>query len=164
MTENVIQKQSRHALALIGWLTLCFAVAGISGAFSAKAIPTWYASLVKPSFNPPNQVFGPVWTVLYAMMAVSVWMVWKSPASRSRTRALVLFCVQLALNFTWSSIFFVGHQIGAALVEIVLLWLAILATMVVFLAVRRDAAWLMIPYLAWVSFAGFLNWAIWKLN
>jgi benzodiazapine receptor len=164
MTENVIQKQSRHAFALIGWLALCFTVAGISGAFSAKAIPTWYASLVKPSFNPPSQVFGPVWTVLYTMMAVSVWMVWKSPASRARMRALVLFCVQLALNFTWSGLFFVGHQIGAALVEIVLLWLAILATMVVFLAVRRDAAWLMIPYLAWVSFAGFLNWAIWKLN
>jgi benzodiazapine receptor len=164
MMENAITKRSGHAVALVGWLALCFAVAGISGAFSANAITTWYAALVKPDFNPPNQLWGPIWTVLYIMMAVAAWMVWKSPGSRARTRALVLFCMQLALNLSWSAIFFTRHQIGAALVEILLLWLAILATMLGFFTVRRDAAWLLIPYLAWVSFAAYLNWAIWKLN
>jgi benzodiazapine receptor len=133
--ENVVPKRTGHMVALIGWFALCFAVAGISGAFSARAMPTWYASLI-----------------------------WRSPASRARSRALMLFCVQLALNLAWSAIFFVGHWVGAAMAEIVLLWLAILMTMLAFFVVRRDAAWLMIPYLAWVFFAGVLNWAIWRLN
>ena len=162
--ENVVPKRTGHMVALIGWFALCFAVAGISGAFSARAMPTWYASLAKPGFNPPNQLFGPVWTVLYALMAVAVWLIWRSPASRARSRALMLFCVQLALNLAWSGIFFVGHWIGAAMADIVLLWLAILMTMMAFFVVRRDAAWLMIPYLAWVFFAGVLNWAIWGMN
>ena len=127
-------------------------------------MPVWYASLTKPGFNPPNQLFGPVWTVLYALMAVAVWLIWRSPANRARSRALTLFCMQLALNLAWSGIFFVGHWIGVAMAEIILLWLAILMTMVAFFVVRRDAAWLMIPYLAWVFFAGVLNWAIWGLN
>ena len=162
--ENVVPKRTGHTVALIGWFALCFAVVGISGAFSSRAMPVWYASLAKPGFNPPNQLFGPVWTVLYALMAVAVWLIWRSPANRARSRALTLFCVQLALNLAWSGIFFVGHWIGVAMAEIILLWLAILMTMVAFFAVRRDAAWLMIPYLAWVFFAGVLNWAIWGLN
>jgi tryptophan-rich sensory protein len=139
-------------------------VAGISVLFTAPSIPGWYAALSKPSFNPPNQAFGPVWTVLYAAMAVAVWIVWKSPASLRRTQGVVLFCVQLALNFAWSAIFFYAHRIGAAFLDIALLWLAILATLIVFFAVRRAAGWLMLPYLIWVSFAAILNWSIWKLN
>ena len=95
-----------HWLALAGFLAVTFLVAGISAAFTAPAIPTWYAALAKPSFNPPNEVFGPVWTLLYFMMAVAAWLVWKRPSSRLRSSALLLFWIQLALNFAWSLIFF----------------------------------------------------------
>jgi tryptophan-rich sensory protein len=154
-----------HAkLALAAWLLLTFLVAGVSTLFTTPAIPTWYPTLHKPSFNPPNALFGPVWTILYALMAVSVWLIWKQPSSRARTLGIQLFLLQLALNFAWSFLFFGHHQVGAALIEIVILGLAILATILAFLLVSRPAAALLAPYLLWVAFATVLNLRIWQLN
>ncbi len=151
-----------HArLAFSGWLLLTFFVAGVSTLFT---IPTWYATLHKPSFNPPNAIFGPVWTILYALMAAAAWLVWKQPGSTARTRALRLFYLQLTLNFAWSLLFFGQHRIGLALLDIALLWVAILATTVSFLGLRRLAGALLIPYLLWVAFASVLNLRIWQLN
>ena len=154
----------RAGLALAAWLVLCFAVAGVSSVFSAHSIPTWYAGLVKPPLNPPNQVFGPIWTVLYALMAVSVWTVWKTRPSPCRRRGLRFFCVQLGLNFLWTWIFFSRHQTLTAFVDIVVLWIAILLTTLTFRKMSVIAAWLLAPYLAWVTFAAYLNLEISRLN
>lgn len=151
-------------IALAVWLLLCFGVAAISGRWTAAEIPGWYATLTRPSFAPPNWVFGPVWTLLYALMAIAAWRVWLAPPSPIKTWALAIFLVQLALNFAWSLIFFRLHAIGAAFVEVVCMWSAILATTLVFARISPLAAWLMTPYLAWVSFASLLNWAYWRLN
>lgn len=161
-----VQPEPRpHAtLALIGWLALCFAVGGISSIFPARAISTWYAALVKPPFNPPNHVFGPVWTVLYTLMAVAAWIAWKTRPSPCRRRGLRLFLVQLALNFLWTWIFFSRHQMVTAFVDLLALWAAILLTILTFKKMSTTAAWLLVPYLAWVTFAGYLNFAIWRLN
>ncbi len=142
----------------------------LSGAGGLGAIATtpeiegWYATLEKPSWNPPGYVFGPVWTTLYLMMAVAAWLVWRPAGFKTATLPLVLFAVQLVLNVAWSWIFFGLHQPGWAFVEIVFLWLAIVATIVAFLRCSRAAGWLLVPYLAWVSFASVLNYAIWQLN
>jgi benzodiazapine receptor len=156
--------RSRPALALVGWLALCFAVAAVSSLFSAHSISTWYAGLVKPPLNPPNAAFGPVWTILYAMMAVSVWIVWKTRPSPCRYRGLRLFFAQLGLNFLWPWIFFDTHQLLTAFADIVVLWIAILLTILTFRKMSKTAAWLLAPYLAWVTFAAYLNFAIWRLN
>jgi tryptophan-rich sensory protein len=152
------------SIALIGWLGLCFAVGVVSAIISTHAIPTWYAGLIKPPLTPPNQLLGPVWTVLYTLMAIAAWIVWKTRPSPCRRRGLRLFCVQLALNFLWTWIFFDRHQIGTALASIIVLWVAILLTILTFKKMSTSAAWLLIPYLAWVSFAGYLNLAFWRLN
>ena len=149
-------------LALLGFLILCLGVGGFSGYFTATGVKTWYPNLEKPSFNPPNSIFGPVWTLLYIMMAVAAWRVWS--AGSDTTFALVLFAVQLALNFAWSFIFFNAHRLGMALADIVLLWLAIAATIAAFAFIDSLAAWLLAPYIAWVSFATLLNASIWRLN
>jgi benzodiazapine receptor len=151
-------------IVLIGWLALCFGVAGVSSVFSAGSIPTWYAGLVKPALNPPNQVFGPVWTVLYACMSVAAWITWRTRPSPCRTRGLRLFFVQLALNFLWTWIFFGRHQMGVAFADILALWVGILLTLLTFKKMSTTAAWLMAPYLAWVTFAAYLNFALWRLN
>ena len=151
-------------VGLLFWLGLCFTVAGVSASWTAAEVPGWYRTLARPDFAPPDAVFGPVWTVLYAMMAVAAWLVWRSPASARRRWGLGLFLVQLALNFAWSLIFFRMHAIGAALAEIVLLWGAIVATTAAFWRVSKAAGALMAPYLLWVSFALVLNGAFWKLN
>jgi tryptophan-rich sensory protein len=124
----------------------------------------WYASLKKPSWNPPGWVFGPVWTTLYVMMAVAAWLVWKRGGFSSQRPALVLFLAQLALNAAWTPLFFGLHRPGLAFAEILLLWLAIAAALAAFRPVSRAAAWLLTPYLAWVSFAAVLNFALWRLN
>jgi tryptophan-rich sensory protein len=149
---------------LMCWLGLCFAVAGVSGRWTASEIPGWYRTLARPAIAPPNWVFGPVWTLLYALMAIAGWRVWLTPASPERNLGLMLFLIQLGLNFAWSWIFFKGHAIGLALAEVVLLWAAIGATTLVFGRVSPTAAWLMAPYWAWVSFASLLNAAFWRLN
>jgi translocator protein len=154
----------RGFLVLAGFLAASFAVAAVGGAFTSAGMPDWYMSLEKPVFNPPSWVFGPVWTALYVMMAVAAWLVWKRAGFGGATTALTLYFVQLALNLAWSGIFFALRAPGWALLEIVILWLAIATTARFFFRHSTAAGWLMVPYLAWVSFAAALNAAIWHLN
>jgi benzodiazapine receptor len=151
-------------ISLVFWIALCFAVAGVSSRWTASEVPGWYRTLTRPAIAPPNWVFGPVWTLLYALMTIAAWQVWQLPPSPLRTWGIALFLVQLGLNFAWSLFFFRQHALGAALAEIVLLWVAIGATTLVFGRVAPVAAWLMAPYWAWVSFATLLNAAFWRLN
>ncbi|MDE2445858.1 MAG: tryptophan-rich sensory protein [Alphaproteobacteria bacterium] len=149
-------------LVLAGFVVLCLAVGGVSGAITANAVTTWYPTLNKPFFNPPPWIFAPVWTLLYIMMAVAAWRVWLM--GEVSKPALNLFFIQLALNFFWSVIFFQLQSPGWALIEIAALWLMILLTTRAFWHIARTAAYLMLPYLAWVSFASVLNASIWWLN
>lgn len=125
----------------------------------------WYAGLERPALNPPNWIFGPVWSVLYLLIAVSGWLVWRARGAAGRRRlGLVIFFVQLVLNALWSWIFFGLHALGWALVEIVVLNLTIVALVVVFRRLSRTAAWMLVPYWLWVSFASYLTWGYWRLN
>ncbi len=146
---------------LVVFLAICFAVAGIGGLVTTPSIPNWYAGLVKPSWTPPSWIFGPVWSVLYLCMAVAAWLVWRTG---SALIPLTFFAVQLAFNAAWSWLFFGLHSPGAALIDILLLWIAIAATTIVFWRRSVVAGLLFLPYLAWVSFAAVLNCAIWWLN
>ncbi len=162
------QPPMRGPLAQAGWLVfflaLCAAAAGVGGALTAQSVTTWYQTLNKPSWNPPDWVFGPVWTVLYAMMGVAAWLVWRRAGWQAGGKALATFGVQLALNVAWSGCFFTLRNPGLGLVVLVLLWLAIVATVFAFARHSRPAAWLLVPYLAWTSFAGVLNATVWVLN
>lgn len=140
------------------------AVGAIAGYATTSQIGGWYAGLDKPAFNPPDSVFGPVWTMLYILMGISLFLVWKAPAGRARNRALAIFWLQLALNFAWSFLFFRFHWIGVALADILLIWAGVVVMIFAFGKVHRMAAVLQVPYLLWVSFATALNAAIWKLN
>ncbi len=153
-----------EAVGLAISLALSFAAAGIGALLTNQSLGTWYPGLTKPSWNPPDWVFGPVWTLLYIMMAVAAWLVWRSRDSRPVALPLGLYAVQLTLNVLWSGIFFGLQMPGAAFIEVVVLWLTILATILAFWRVERVAAGLLVPYLAWVSFASALNFAIWYLN
>ncbi len=155
---------ARHWPVLAVLLALCFAVAAVGGMVTVPNIPVWYAALNKPAFQPPNWVFGPAWTLLYFLMAVAAWLVWRSASAAQRRLPITWFAVQLALNALWSPLFFGAHLVLSALVDIALLWIAIVATIATFWLVNRTAGLLMLPYLAWVSFAGLLNFAIWRLN
>ena len=136
-----------------------------SSYFTITGVGSWYTTIQKPSWNPPNWVFGPVWTALYVLMGIALYQVWRSEtAAPVKNLALVLFVAQLVLNFFWSFIFFNLHQPGWAFAEIVALWLLIIATIFAFARVNNTAAWLLVPYVSWVSFAGVLNYAIWSLN
>jgi tryptophan-rich sensory protein len=151
--------------ALVLSLALPLAVAGIGGAVTVRALDDWYPRLRKPSWNPPNRVFGPVWTVLYVLMGLALWRVWQGGLARpGADLAVWLFLLQLALNLGWSAVFFGLRRPGAALVVIGLLWAVIAATAVAFYRLDPPAGWLMLPYLAWVSFAAALNAAVWWLN
>jgi tryptophan-rich sensory protein len=152
----------RELLALLGFLAACFGVAALGGLTTAPAVEGWYRDIAKPSFNPPSWVFGPAWTLLYTLMSWSAFLVWRKSGLRSRP--LALFALQLFLNGLWSPVFFGLARPGAALVVILLLWPAIAACLVVFWRESRLAGALLIPYLAWVSFATVLNAAIWRLN
>jgi tryptophan-rich sensory protein len=154
----------RAAAGLVGFVLLCLAVAAIGGLITTGSVDGWYRALIKPSFNPPDWVFGPVWTVLYIAMGIAAWMVWKRAGLAGAQRALGLFLAQLALNLLWTVLFFGLHAPGLAFVEILVLLAAIAGTMRAFAAVDRRAAWLLAPYLAWVGFASLLNGAIWWLN
>jgi tryptophan-rich sensory protein len=151
----------RLVVGLVGWLLVCFAAAAFGGLFAPGE---WYASLKKPAWNPPSWVFGPVWTVLYTMMAVAAWLVWRRGGFAAQGRPLAVFLVQLGLNAAWTPLFFGLRRPDLALAEIVLLWLAIAGTLAAFGRVNRAAAWLLAPYLAWVTFATALNYALWRLN
>jgi translocator protein len=148
-------------LVLAGFVVASFAAAALGGLATANSVREWYPTIAKPAWTPPSWIFGPVWTALYAMMAVAAWLVWRRAGWGG---AQVWFAVQLALNATWSPVFFGLHRIGLALVNIVLLWLAIVGTTVAFWRVTPVAGWLFVPYLVWVSFATALNFAIWRLN
>ncbi len=140
-------------------------VGGISGYFTVTGVESWYLTIQKPTWNPPNWVFGPVWTTLYVMMGIALFLVWKEDTSRElKAIAFILFGVQLLLNFFWSFIFFKLEQPGWAFAEILVLWTAILACIFAFGQVNKTAAWLLVPYISWVSFATILNGTIWKLN
>ncbi|MCW5552750.1 MAG: tryptophan-rich sensory protein [Verrucomicrobiae bacterium] len=154
-------RPSLKVLGLAGWLLLCFAAAAFGGLFMPGA---WYAQLQKPTWNPPNWIFGPVWTVLYTMMAVAAWLVWGRGGVAAQRGPLGWFLLQLLLNAAWSALFFGLHNPGLAFVEIVLLWSAILRTLIAFWKVQRVASLLLLPYLAWVSFAAVLNFTLWQLN
>ncbi len=153
-----------NGLKLIGALLLTVGLGAISGIFTAGEITGWYAELQKPSFNPPNGLFGPVWTILYILMGISFYIIWNKPVSKEKNTALTLFILQLLLNFCWSFIFFKQHQLGFALVEIIALWIGIVMTMIWFSKFSLTALWLLVPYIIWVSFATLLTEAIWKLN
>lgn len=153
------------------WITLAVAIitselAGIVGSlFTVSAVREWYPTLIRPSFAPPSWVFGPVWTTLFALMGVAAWLVWEKGTRRQDVRvALGAFLVQLVLNTLWSIIFFGMQSLGGALMEIALLWLAIAATIILFARISKPAAWLLAPYILWVSFAAYLNYAFWVLN
>jgi tryptophan-rich sensory protein len=151
-------------IGLLFSFMLCFAVAGIAGKWTAGEISGWYRTLRRPAIAPPDRVFGPVWTLLYALMSIAVWRVWQAVPSPLRSWAIAIFAAQLVLNLAWSWILFRQHAIGAALAEIAVLWIAIATSVALFTTIAPVAAWLMAPYLAWVTFATALNAAFWRLN
>lgn len=136
----------------------------IAGFATASSVNGWYTTINKPAFNPPNWLFAPVWTTLYIMMGIALYLIWRLPASVSRNKAMLIFFVQLALNFSWSMIFFGLHSPGWALVDIVLMLITIILTITAFKPLSKPAAWLLAPYLLWVSFATVLNASVWYLN
>lgn len=138
-------------------------VGGISGVATVAGIKDWYVHLNKPFFNPPNYLFGPVWSILYLLMGISLFMILQSK-SITKKKAISIFFVQLFLNFWWSFLFFKFQLLGISLIEIVLMWLSILWMIIEFKKINKTAAYLQIPYLAWVTFASLLNLAIWYLN
>ncbi len=144
-------------------IAITLAAAAIGSVATFQSIPTWYATLNKPALNPPNWVFGPVWTTLYVLMAVSAYLVWNSK-SRQKREALAIYGFQLILNVAWSIAFFGSKSPFYGLVVIIALWLAIAATIVKFNKISGQASWLLIPYMAWVSFALYLNYSVWLLN
>ena len=155
----------KNFIQLIASIVVCLAVGSVSGFFTASEISTWYATLQKPSFNPPDWLFAPVWTILYIVMGVAFWLVWRSETSHhNKNKAMLFFGAQLILNFFWSILFFHFHLTGIALIEIILMWFCILLTIISFHAISSVATYIMIPYLLWVTFASILNFAIWKLN
>ena len=139
-------------------------IGSLGGLFTAPEIGTWFVGLQKPSFNPPNYLFAPIWTILYLLMGISLYLIWKQPTSTTKTTAITLFIIQFVLNFCWSILFFKYHQLGWALVEIIAMWLFILFTIIWFAQLHKTAAWLLVPYISWVSFATLLNYALWRLN
>jgi len=157
-------KSIKALTALIICLLIPLAIGGISGFATATSITDWYVTLNKPSFNPPKYLFAPVWTTLYTLMGISLFIIWRSTKGRNRNNALVIFAVQITLNFFWSFLFFKFNLIRVALVEIVLLWTSILTMIIYFRRVSKLAAFIQVPYLLWVSFATALNAAIWFLN
>lgn len=156
-----MKKAGRFILCLL----FCQSAGLLGSIFTFSAIPTWYALLNKPSFSPPNFVFGPVWLILYTLMGISLFLIWQKGLGRRDVKsAIIVFLFQLFLNSLWSIIFFGFKGIPGALLIIGLLWLMILLTIIKFYSLDRRAAYLLLPYLAWVGFAAILNFSIWSLN
>ncbi|MBL0106878.1 MAG: tryptophan-rich sensory protein [Ignavibacteria bacterium] len=154
-----------NILKLILSLVICQLAGFIGAIFTMDSIPTWYAALNKPSFNPPNNVFGPVWTILYVMMGISMFLIWKEGLKNKDVKnAFIFFIIQLILNFLWSVVFFGAHSVLGGLIIIVLLWLAVLYCIISFRKISRVASILLIPYLLWITFATLLNYYILILN
>jgi len=150
---------------LIISVLVCVAAGFVGSLATMKSIPTWYAGLKKPPFSPPNTIFGPVWTALFIMMAVAAFLVWRRGFETEPVKiALIVFGAQLIFNVLWSVLFFGLKMPGLAFLEIILLWVLILATILLFRKASIPAAWLMVPYILWVSFAAVLNYSLWRLN
>lgn len=155
----------KRGLRAVVFILVCELAGVIGSIFTRASIPGWYAGLVKPSFNPPGWVFAPVWTILYALMGIAAWLVYeKSPGRKDIRGALAVFGVQLVLNALWSIVFFGAHQILGAAVLIVVLWVMIVVTIRVFSRISKAAAYLLVPYILWVSFATVLNISLYVLN
>lgn len=155
---------SHMGLMLVLFLVICLAVGGLGALFTGSSVRHWYPMIQKPSWTPPSGVFGPVWTILYLMMAIAAWLVWKKQGWSDGAGALRLFAFQLVLNAAWSPLFFGLKSPLAGLLDIVPLWAAILATLISFWKISPAAGALLLPYWLWVSFATALNFAIWKMN
>jgi benzodiazapine receptor len=164
MSSQLLKKLGKYG-GLLGSIVVCQAVGGLGGIWTAKDVREWYPTLEKPSFNPPNWLFGPVWSLLYALMGASAWLTWRHADERAvKHAALQLFSIQFALNSLWSFIFFRLHSPRWAFFEIVMLWGAIGMTLVAIWKINRLAGMLFLPYLLWTSFAVLLNFRIWRLN
>jgi benzodiazapine receptor len=157
------QSKQKQILGLIGWLVTSFAASAVGAVASIQA-KSFYSQLAQPTWAPPASLFGPVWTVLYALMAIAAWLVWRSGGFHANRIALSFFLGQLALNALWSWLFFAWHLGALAFAGIVLLWVLIVTTLVSFWRVRPLAGALLIPYLLWVGFAAVLNYSVWQLN
>ncbi|HPU07337.1 MAG TPA: tryptophan-rich sensory protein [Thermogutta sp.] len=155
---------AKQVIGLVLIVGVCLGAGLLGSIATTSQVDGWYKTLNKPSWNPPSQVFGPVWTTLYILMGVAAWLVWRSADARSTWLPLALFGIQLALNAAWSWIFFKMQRPDWAFFEILILWVAIAATLVAFFRHSQLAGWLLVPYLAWVSFAAILNFTIWRLN
>lgn len=156
---------AKEFLKLIGAMVACEAIGSVGTIFTIPSIPTWYATLVRPSIAPPNWIFGPVWTTLFALMGIAIYIIWRKGLDRKDVQmALGIFAGQFVLNVLWSVLFFGLHNPAWSLVGIIVLWIAILATIISFWRISRTAAWLLVPYIAWVSFAAYLNFQFWILN
>ena len=154
----------KNILKLIASVVISQAAGAIGSLFTVQNIPTWYAGLNKPSFNPPNYLFGPVWISLYFIMGIAFFLVWKKSESHSIKFPAVLFIAQLVLNALWSILFFGMKNPALGFMEIILLWIFIVLCIIKFYPISKTAAWLLLPYLLWVSFASVLNFKIWMLN
>lgn len=157
----------KNWLKLLISLLIVTLASSLGSLFTVSSIPTWYSILNKPGFNPPSWLFGPVWTILYLMIAVSLFLVWKNKTkikNNSKKKAYWIFGIQILLNSLWSIVFFGMHQILLACIVIILLWISIILNIFYFYKISKTASYLLIPYLLWVSFASLLNFAIWILN
>lgn len=160
-TTNKLSPAWKYTIAII----LCEAVGISSGLLAGPGNNSWFETLIKPSFNPPSYLFGPVWTTLYLLMGISLGIIWNHKATESKKRyAYFVFALQLFLNFWWSILFFHFHSAAFALLDILLMYVTILLTIFSFASFSKPAAWLLVPYISWVSFATLLNYAIWILN
>ncbi|MEO8234142.1 MAG: TspO/MBR family protein [Flavobacterium sp.] len=150
---------------LIISVLICQLVGIVSGLLSVTQNNIWYESIAKPSWNPPGYIFGPVWTVLYLLMGISLWIIWKSNVYEPmKYEALLFFGSQLFLNFLWTILFFRFHSLSIAFIDIVLMFVLIFLTIFRFVEISKTAAWLLVPYISWVCFAAILNYNLWKLN
>jgi len=154
----------RDVVGLAAFVGVCLAISAIGGWITAQTVGSWYQALHKPSFNPPDWVFAPVWSSLYLAIAIAGWRVWRRAGIAGAPAAMACYALQLALNLAWSFLFFGRRMIGAALAEIMALLVAILLTAALFRPIDRLAAWLLAPYAAWVAFAALLNFALWRAN
>ena len=157
-------KQKKLWITFVLFIALCFIIEIVGSIWTKETVSTWYPTLVKPSWTPPNWLFGPVWTCLYIMIAISGWLIYKTEDSRQRSIALALYGCQLALNFSWSFLFYSLGNPALGLIDIILLCFLIILTIINSWPVRRLASILLIPYLVWVMYATSLNAAIWLLN
>ena len=160
-SQETDRSTSQQVLGLVVWLIGCFAAAALGAFFPPD---DWYAGLTKPTWSPPDKVFGPVWTILYTCMAVAAWLIWRQRQAVSKRLPLAVFGVQLALNATWSWLFFGLHRIDLALLNIGMLLVAVAATAILFSRASIAAGLLLVPYLAWVAFAAALNVGFWQIN